>query len=271
MSVSMSEESYAHRDEASAGYHNHNQFSKYSSSTVCEIEEESPSETFEINHGVPMASIREEFEGSLFSVDVQNSEDSVYVGVGKSDSSMDALAWTLKHAVTPSTIVYLVHVFPEVRYIPSPLGKLPKHQVSPEQVESYMAQERDKRGQLLQKFLDACSTSKVKVDTILIESDMVASAIRDLIPILNIRTLVVGTTKSSLRKLRSKRGSGVADQMLQNAAEGCVVKVICEGKEVTEDQMIESPSPRSNDINPKPTQDQEDQRNDTFSCMCFKI
>jgi hypothetical protein len=118
MSVSMSEESYTYHDEASAGYH----FSKYSSSTsVCEIEEESPSETFEINHGVPMASIREEFEaGSLFSVDVQNSEDSVYVGVGKSDSSMDALAWTLKHAVTPSTIVYLVHVFPEIRYIPSP-------------------------------------------------------------------------------------------------------------------------------------------------------
>lgn len=73
------------------------------------------------------------------------------------------------------------------------------------------------------------------------------------------------------RKLRSKRGSGVADKMLQNAAEGCVVKIICEGKEVTEDQMIESPSPRSNDITPKPTQDQEDQRNDTFSCMCFKI
>lgn len=40
---------------------------------------------------------------------------------------------------------------------------------------------------------------QVKVDTILIESDMVATAIRDLIPILNIRTLVVGTAKSNLR------------------------------------------------------------------------
>jgi hypothetical protein len=73
------------------------------------------------------------------------------------------------------------------------------------------------------------------------------------------------------RKSRSRRGSGVADQMLQNALEGCVVKIICEGKEVIEtEEMIESPSPRSNDINPKPTQE-EDQRNDTFSCMCFKI
>jgi hypothetical protein len=67
-----------------------------------------------------MASIREEVEGNLVSFDVQNWEDNVYVAVGKSDSSMDALAWTLKHAVTPSTIVYLVHVFLETWYIPSP-------------------------------------------------------------------------------------------------------------------------------------------------------
>jgi hypothetical protein len=43
------------------------------------------------------------------------------------------------------------------------VGKLPKNQVSPEQVETYMAQERGKRGQLLQKFVDACSTSKVYI------------------------------------------------------------------------------------------------------------
>ncbi len=64
--------------------------------------------------------IDQEVEGNLVSFDVQNWEDNVYVAVGKSDSSMDALAWTLKHAVTPSTIVYLVHVFLETWYIPSP-------------------------------------------------------------------------------------------------------------------------------------------------------
>lgn len=40
---------------------------------------------------------------------------------------------------------------------------------------------------------------KVTVDTILIESDMEAKAILDLIPILNIRKLVLYTTKSNLR------------------------------------------------------------------------
>ncbi|KAF5475000.1 hypothetical protein F2P56_006850 [Juglans regia] len=278
MSVSLSDATgyMPAYDEAGAAAGYHNQFKPYSSTTsVCEIEEESTSEIFEIDHGVlPMGSIKEEFEGSVFSLDVQNWEDCVYVAVGKSESSMEALAWTLKHAVNPSTLVYLIHVFPEVQYIPSPLGKLPKNQVSAEQVESYMAQERGKRRELLQKYLDACSTFGVKFDTILIESDMVAKAILELVPILNIRKLVVGTTKSSLRKLRSRRGSGIADQMLQNAPVGCEVKIICEGKGVLIEQMTESPSPRDNidDNTPKqPPLEQDDQRNDSFSCsMCFK-
>lgn len=92
---------------------------------VCEIEEEEEdrSELFEVrnNGSVQMTSLREGFGGSLFSLDIGNGEDSVYVAVGKSESSMDAVAWTLKHAVgTPSTIVYLVHVFPEIRHVLTP-------------------------------------------------------------------------------------------------------------------------------------------------------
>lgn len=270
MSVSLSEAGTTmHSDEATSSTGYWNQFNTYSS--VSEIEEESASDIFEVNHEVvPMGTIKEEFESSLFSLDVHNWEDSVYVAVGKSNSSMEALAWTLRHAVNPSTMVYLIHVFPEIQLIPSPLGKLPKNQVSPKQVESYMTQERAKRRELLQKFLDACSSSRVKVDTILIESDMIARAILDLIPILNIRKLVVGTTKPSLRKLRSRRGSGIADQVLQNVQVGCEVKIICEGKEVMMDQTIDSPSPRGNGDNPKPAQELEDQRNDSFSCLCFK-
>ncbi|XWS19268.1 hypothetical protein CRYUN_Cryun31cG0001000 [Craigia yunnanensis] len=171
------------------------------SSSVSEIQEEegnNSSELFEINHGVGMASIKEVDQSSLFSFDVTDEEKSVYVAVGKSESSMDALSWTLTHFANTSTILYLIHVFPEIRHIPSPLGMLPKNQVSTTKVENYMAQERGKRRQLLQNFLDVCSASKVKVvDTMLIESDMVAKAILDLIPILNIRKLVVGTTKSN--------------------------------------------------------------------------
>lgn len=119
----------------------------------------------------------------------------------------------------------------------------------------------------------------------MIESDMVAKAILDLISIFQIRKLILGSTKTrslflSLskqgkiitsfktqlfklqinviilfaefvnleprRKWRSKRGA-LARQVLQNAGEFCDVKIICEGKEATY-QMIESSSSSSSNI-----------------------
>ncbi|CAL5344327.1 U-box domain-containing protein 36 [Camellia sinensis] len=261
-------------------------------SSICEIEEEkeeeSWSEVFEIDNREPMPAIKEEFDGSVFSFDFQNGEDVVYVAVGKTDSessSMDALVWTLNHVATPSTLVFLIHIFPELRFIPTPLGKMPISQVNPEQKENHMNQERSKRREFLQKFLDVCSASKVKVDTILIESDMEAKALLDLIPILNIRKLVLGTNKSSLKKLRSRRGNGIADQVLQNAPEFCEVKIICEGKEVMMDvdnaMMTQSPSPSSrgnlvdSPSSRAPPEEvkvvvADQKNNDSFRCTCFK-
>ncbi|KAL5838888.1 hypothetical protein ACOSQ3_016057 [Xanthoceras sorbifolium] len=280
MSVSITESSQAGYD------HYHHQYNYFdngaSSSGVSEIEEEESSELFEIEDEFPLETIKEElFEGSMFSFDVHGSDqaDYIYVAVGKSESSMDALQWALKRAVNPSTtVVYLIHVYPEIKYIPSPLGKLPKSQVNPEQVESYMAQETGKRRELLQKFINACSVSQVKVDTMLVESDMVAKALLDLIPILNIRKLVVGTTKSSVRKSKSRRGSGIgiADQILHNAPETCEIKIVCEGKEAI-DQMMGWPSPspspslRDNHQSQSPKASlEENQSKDSFACLCFK-
>ncbi|KAL2495507.1 Adenine nucleotide alpha hydrolase-like superfamily protein [Forsythia ovata] len=256
--------------------HYQDQWGNFRSGVIStEIQEEQPSELFEINNGVPMSTINEEVEGSVFSFDFHNRDDVVYVAVGTSEeTSMDALRWTLNNAVNPSsTIVFLIHVFPEIKYIPTPLGKLPISQVNPEQKENYMAQERGKRREFLQKFLDVCFTSQVKVDTILIESDMEAKAILDLIPILNIRKLVLCTTKSNLRKMRSKKPSGGADEILQDAPEYCEVKIICGGNEITDlasESLSPSPSPRAADRSPKPVQEQEQINNDSFACGCFR-
>ncbi|KAH0986056.1 hypothetical protein GBA52_013233 [Prunus armeniaca] len=219
----------------------------------------------------PMPSIKEDYIDNHHD---HRSSNSVYVAVGKSESSMEALTWTLKHAADPSsTTVYLIHVFPETHFIPSPLGKLPKSQVSSQQVETHMAQETGKRRELLHKFLDKCSAANVKVDTMLIESDMIARAILDLILILNITTLVLGTTKSNLRKLMSGKGSGIAAQILQAAPDGCEIKIICQGNQVMMDPAIHSLSPRLND-DPTTTKSmqhrQPSNNNEAFSCICFK-
>ncbi|KAL2245040.1 UNVERIFIED_CONTAM: hypothetical protein Sindi_2772200 [Sesamum indicum] len=270
-------------DEVRAHHQDYNQWENYNSGGgVSEIEEEPSTGEFDKNNinggNHPLESIREESVYSLGS-----GEDAVYVAVGRQseETSMDALRWALNNAVDPSsTVVFLIHVFPETKYIPSPLGKLPISQVNGEQRENYLAQERGKTREFLQKFVDVCSASsqkqQVKVETILIESDMEAKAIVDLIPILNIRKLVVGTTKSNLRRMRSRRGngSGVADQILQNAPEFCNVIIICEGKQISElplnlDPPSPSLSPRATERPPKFAQDQPP--NDITSCGCFKL
>ncbi|XP_058115319.1 U-box domain-containing protein 37-like [Magnolia sinica] len=231
------------------------EFGTASSNNPCiisEIEEENPNEPLEARYRIPTP-----VEGVL--------EEDVYVAVGKSSSSMDALVWTLKNDVTPATFVYLVHVFPQVHHIPTPLGKMPRNQVTPAQVESYLSQERDKRRVMLQKLLNLCATSKVQVDTVLIESNLIEKAIVDLIPVLNIRKLVLGTTKSNIRK-----GSGKARYVQKNAPGSCKVKIICEGKEVIE-QMNSPPSSPLDETDGSKVQSslQGDEGSGPISCTCF--
>lgn len=85
-----------------------------STTGVCEIEEE-VSETHHNHHDGSMV------VGTNISEEEEEEEDSVYVAVGKSQTSMEALQWTLNNLATPhSTILYLVHVFPQIKHIPNP-------------------------------------------------------------------------------------------------------------------------------------------------------
>ncbi|TVU11488.1 hypothetical protein EJB05_45076, partial [Eragrostis curvula] len=184
--------------------------------------------------------------------------DDVYVAVGKGGSSMAAMSWVLRRLTKPGTFVYLVHVFPVVTTIPTPLGMMPKSRASPEQIETYLNQERSKRREMLQKFLDQCRNFQVNVDVYLIESDQIANAITELIPVLHIKQLVLGVSKSNVRKL--KRGSTIAGQVQKSAPLYCEVKIICDGKEVTTVATADptpplSPSPVNNSTrsnNPTP-------------------
>ncbi|KAF4379178.1 hypothetical protein G4B88_010572, partial [Cannabis sativa] len=280
MSVSLTENNNDNNKVSNIGPRDDEYYGYFhrSSSSISEIEEEDEGsgggvggiisqnddvtrdikELFEIKKFAPMPAIGEEQSSSG-----AGGENCIYVAVGKSTSSMDALNWTLRQVMdlSPAIIVYLIHIYPEIRQIPTPLGKLPLSQVSPEQVENYMAQERGKRRELLNTFLRKCSSANViirnflsiikmnysiKVDTVLIESDALAKAIIDLVAILNIRKLVIGIAKPNLRKLRSGRGTGLADQLLKSAPESCEVNIICEGNRVENmDQpiMSEPPSP----------------------------
>ncbi|TVU11600.1 hypothetical protein EJB05_45194, partial [Eragrostis curvula] len=216
-----------------------------------EIEELEPEER--PRHGASSSSADAQGGGGAAST-----ADDVYVAVGKGGSSMAALSWALRRLTKPGTFVYLVHVFPVVTTIPTPLGMMPKSRASPEQIETYLNQERSKRREMLQKFLDQCRNFQVNVDVYLIESDQIANAITELIPVLNIKQLVLGVSKSNVRKL--KRGSTIAGQVQKSAPLYCEVKIICDSKEVTTVATADptpplSPSPVNNSTrsnNPTP-------------------
>ncbi|CAN6464427.1 unnamed protein product [Victoria cruziana] len=193
-----------------------------------------------------------------------------YVAVGRDEeSSMDALQWTLRNrclnkggtrlppsppSPSPSSstssssstsntgCVYLVHVFPPITHIPTPVGKLTKSQVSYEQLKLYKKEESNRRRSLLQKYIKLCDEAKVKVDTILIESSTTAKAILELIPVVQIRRLVIGTKRSSRW---SKKPSSKAEFLQKNAPECCEIIVISDGKQLAENQNMSGNEPSS--------------------------
>ncbi|KAI3941230.1 hypothetical protein MKX01_029804 [Papaver californicum] len=174
----------------------------------------------------------------------------VYVAVGKDD--LHVMKWTLDHAVLPGAAVFLIHVFPPITSIPTPVGRLSKSQVGQEQVETCVREENSRRRNLLQKYIRLCSDAKVPVDTMLIESDMTAKAILELIPVLNIKTLVMGTKRSASsiffsRRLR-KRRLGTSNFVHKNASGYCEVIIVSDGKKVVQKAEVglQQPLPLSN-------------------------
>nr|KYP62819.1 U-box domain-containing protein 33 [Cajanus cajan] len=236
----------------------------------CNTNDEDSEELFEINLKEPLDTISEDCESSVFSFDIHNNEkDVVHVAVDHvGESSMEALLWTLKHAVTPSTTVSLIHVFPQIRFIPSPFGKFPRNRVNPGYVNYFLTQHKGKTKLLLQKFIDLCLDSKVKVEIMLIEDDNVAKAITDLVRDHGVRKLVIGITKSNLSKCVSRWGNGIADNVLKNAPEICDIKIICDGKEVI-DQMISCTISGSDDSNSSSVSQQEYESHAVVPLMRF--
>lgn len=194
----------------------------------------------------------------------------VYIAVGRDD--VDVVKWALKNLLLPGGSVFLIHVFPSLDSIPTPIGKLSRNQVSRGQFQTYANEESLRRQNVLHKYIRLCSDSQVAVDTILIESNLTAKAIVDLIPVLNITKLVMGTKRPLSRKLR--KGVAKSEYVRKNAPDFCEVTTICNGKSIEESQQISSTlnsfSPSSGDqrSKPQPHVTRLTDRN-FFECVCF--
>ncbi|XP_025014538.1 U-box domain-containing protein 33 [Ricinus communis] len=187
----------------------------------------------------------------------------VYVAVGKDD--LHVLKWALDRAVSPGTRVFLVHVFPPITYIPTPVGRLSRSQLSQDQVRFYINEEHNRRRSILQKYIRLCNDAKVTVDTMLIESNETAKAILDLIPVLNITNLVMGTTRPPRSRLLRKR-LAKAEFVKKNAPDYCEVTVVHDEKKIAESKEVVHSSLSSSTRRPDITRNSDRK---FFECVCF--
>ncbi|PIN21203.1 Ubiquitin--protein ligase [Handroanthus impetiginosus] len=182
----------------------------------------------------------------------------VYVAVGKND--LHVVKWALDHVVSPGSRVFLVHVFPPISYISTPVGRLSRSQLSKEQVQVYIREESNKRKHLLEKYIRLCNESRVAVDTMLVESSASTKAILELISVANVTNLVMGTKQSPFSRL-SRKGLGRGEYVQKHAPEYCEVTVVYDGKKILKELPHSKSSTTSN-------QRPHSERN-FFECVCF--
>ncbi|KAM3307773.1 U-box domain-containing protein 35 [Capsicum chacoense] len=189
---------------------------------------------------------------TMSSKDAETGE--VYVVVGKND--LHVLQWALDHAISPGFRICLVHIFPTIKYIPTPVGNLSRSQLSKEQVQVYINEESNRRKNLLEKYIRLCNDAKVPVDTMLVESNSPAKALLELIPVVKITSLVIGARLSRSTR-RARKGQYKGEYVQENAPEFCEVKVVSEVQQPKESFSRRQPEiPRHPDRN-------------FLECICF--
>ncbi|KAG8378789.1 hypothetical protein BUALT_Bualt07G0021500 [Buddleja alternifolia] len=212
--------------------------------------------------------IGEESKSIVGSKDGEASD--VYVAVGKND--LHVVKWALDHVVSPGSRVFLVHVFPPITYIRTPVGRLSRSQLSKEHLQVYIREESNKRKHLLEKYIRLCNESNVVAETMLVESNESNKALVELIRVANITNLVMGTKRSPLSRL-SRKGLSKGEYVQKHVREGCEVTVLYDGKDIKDgrsqkstEEMVSSKSKAASNQRPQVNRTSEKK---FFECVCF--
>ncbi|XP_021762852.1 U-box domain-containing protein 33-like [Chenopodium quinoa] len=217
--------------------------------------------------------IEEETDDELKGVNCGSKEndknEDVYVAVGKDD--VHVLKWVLAHVVVTGARVNLIHVS---HPISTPVGRLWVGQLSPEQTKIFATEEHNKRKNLLNKYIRLCLDNKVDVDTILIESSETTKAILNLIPLLNMTSLFMGTKHQNLAR-RLIKGSSKGALIQKSAPDYCKVSLIYIGNKNVDNRgkihHISSSFVASNDKQTKVSRHKYEESHKECTCLSVKF
>ncbi|KAK7347061.1 hypothetical protein VNO80_21588 [Phaseolus coccineus] len=199
-------------------------------------------------------------DGNSITVNKDRRVDDLYVAVGKDD--LDAVKWTLDHAVSPGSRIFLIHVSSPITSIPTPVGRFERSQLTPQQVRLYVNEVNNKRKDLLQKYIKMSNEAKVIAETLLLESNDTGKAILDLISILNITNLVIGIKKLPYTRRNNKLSIG--EFVKKHAPNTCEVNLVYNGEVFVSDPYMDGLVSYG-----QASQSKNHSKSNFLPCMCF--
>eukprot|EP00250_Pteridium_aquilinum_P015296 c22505_g1_i1 orf=1553-4558(+) len=154
----------------------------------------------------------------------------IAVAVGKRDSSVQALKWTLETLMPSSSgPLHLLHVQDPLRVVQTSLGPLPYDQANEEFRKKAKQQQFAATEKLLQKYRQLCEKKKVEFKVHCMECTSIQKAVVEQVVKLGISKLVLGSSSNSKLK-KFLKGPKTSAVLAQNVPDFCAVMVVRKGR-----------------------------------------
>ncbi|KAL5723952.1 non-specific serine/threonine protein kinase [Ranunculus cassubicifolius] len=155
---------------------------------------------------------------------------SVIVAVSKDKNSKYAVKWCLDNFIREQRILFkLLHVHPEIKTVPTPMGNYPISQVRNDIAAAYKKEVQWKIDKMLLPYKKMFAEKKVEVEILVIEADDVAQAIsREVLKSENNKLVIGASSRSRFKwKLESQY---LSSRISECTPSFCTVYVINKGK-----------------------------------------
>ncbi|XP_057527836.1 U-box domain-containing protein 35-like isoform X2 [Amaranthus tricolor] len=139
--------------------------------------------------------------------------------------------WAMEKFIPEGKVSFkLIHVFPKITGVPTPMGNLiPVPQVRDDVAAAYKKEIEWQRTEMIVPFQKTLIQKKVQAELVLIEADDVANAISTKIAQYGIKELVIGASSNSLFA-RRVRGQLLSTVISDCTPKFCTVYVVSKGK-----------------------------------------
>ncbi|KAL5572431.1 hypothetical protein UlMin_022028 [Ulmus minor] len=152
-------------------------------------------------------------------------------GSGKGSGSRRAVAWAVENFKPLTDRFVLVHVIPKIASIPTPSGDcIPVDELDANVVAMYVEEVKRKLTEVFIPFKKLCKTREM--ETLVLEDDDPASALKEYISESGINCLVLGSCSSNFLSRKSK-GLDIPTSLLRCSVNTCEVYVVSKNRIMT--------------------------------------